>query len=215
MVSLEPALLALAGRIGRAGCSASLSTSELGGILGVSQQSASRYLALLEERGWIERARRGRAFEVKVTPDGLGVLRGIHGSLGVFLDSAIKQSFEGVVASGIGEGAYYVGEYSGKIDEAVGYRPFPGTLNVRFAGEKPNMNSPNTIDILGFTSGGRSFGRVGLTPIRLSANGKTVDCHVIIPERTHHRRDVEIVSGNNLRRKLDLSDGDRALITFI
>jgi riboflavin kinase, archaea type len=214
MVSLEPVLIALARRIGHSGGSATLSTSELGKLAGVSQQTASRYLGMLDDAGWISRGRSGRGFEVRLTADGVSVLRGIHSGIGEFLEPDVKRSFEGRIASGIGEGAYYVGEYASRIEQAVGYRPFPGTLNVRFGDDKPELTSKGTIDVEGFESGGRSFGRVGLTPIRLHLKGRHVDCHAIIPERTHHRRDIEIVSGDNLRKKHGLRDGDKALITL-
>jgi riboflavin kinase, archaea type len=214
MIAFESVLVALAGQVGSSGGSAEVSTAELGRLLGVSQQTASRYLKGLEERGLIRRVRSSRCFTVKLTPEGITVLRGIHANIGRFLDSELKQSFEGVIASGIGEGAYYVGEYADRIMEAVGYRPYPGTLNVRFRGEKPNMNTDRTVDIEEFTSGGRTFGRVGLTPVKLHVMGRTIECHVIIPERTHHRRDIELIAKDNLRRKHRLEDGADAVITF-
>jgi riboflavin kinase, archaea type len=214
MVKLEPVLLALASSLGHSGGSATLTTSEFGVLVGVSQQTASRYLKALEARGWIVRSRGGRAFDVKLTSEGVAVLRGIHSGLGRFLEPDIKRSYEGVIASGIGEGAYYVGEYAGRIEEAVGYRPYSGTLNVKFEGGKPDMNIENTVDVPQFSSGSRSFGRVGLTPVRLHVKGKTVYCHVIIPERTHHKRDLELVCRYNLRRKLGLRDGDKAILTL-
>ncbi|MFH0861790.1 MAG: DUF120 domain-containing protein [Candidatus Altiarchaeota archaeon] len=214
MVSLEPVLVALAQKAGSSAKSFDLTTGELGQMLGRSQQTASRYLKDLEDRGWIIRLKTGRAFSLSFTPDGVKVLRNIHSGIGRFLDSEMKQSFDGVIASGIGEGAYYVKEYASRIEEALHYMPYPGTLNVRFKGEKPDMNTEKTIDISGFASGARSFGRIGLTPVRLHVRARTIECHVIIPERTHHRRDIELIAAENLREKHRLKDGDEAVITF-
>ena len=214
MVSLEPVLLVLAEKAGSSGKSVELTTGELGEILDVSQQTASRYLNELEGKGWIARAKAGRAFTVSITAEGVNVLRRIHSGIGRFLDSEIKGSFDGVIASGIGEGAYYVKEYASRIEEALHYRPYPGTLNVRFKGEKPQINTEKTVDISGFASGARSFGRVGLTPVELHVKGHAIICHVIIPERTHHRRDVELIAGDNLRERYGLKDGDEATVVY-
>ena len=204
----------MAEKAGSSSKSVDLTTGELGDVLGVSQQTASRYLKGLEDRKWILRAKTGRAFTISFTPEGVKVLRKIHSSIGRFLESDIKQSFDGVIASGIGEGAYYVKEYASRIEEALHYRPYLGTLNVRFKGEKPDMDTEKTVDISGFSSGARSFGRVGLTQVELHVKGHTILCHVIIPERTHHRRDVELIAADNLREKYRLIDGDEAVITF-
>ncbi len=214
MTFLEPVLAALAQKTGSAGRSIELTTGELGIMLGVSQQTASRYLKEMEELGWVNREKSGRGFDIKIAPEGIKVLRGIHTNIGRFLEPELKESFDGEIASGIGEGAYYVKEYASRIEETLGYRPYPGTLNVRFKGEKPDMSTEKTIDIPGFASGTRSFGRVGLTPVRLHVRGQTIGCHVIIPERTHHRRDVELIGDGNFRQKYGLKDGDKATIMF-
>ncbi len=214
MVSLEPVLVVLAVRLGKSGNTANLTTAELGGLLGVSQQTASRYMGLLEGRGLAQRVKAGRGFNVKLTAAGVAELRRLHGSLGVFLDSDLKKSFEGVISSGIGEGAYYVGTYADRILESVGYRPYPGTLNVRFVGDKPVAATEKTVVIEGFVLGERTFGRVALTPVRLHLRRHSIDCHVITPERTHHTRDLELVSGDNLRARYGIMDGDKATVTF-
>jgi riboflavin kinase len=212
MVSLEPVLLALAGRLKSPSGTVSLTTTELGEMLGVSQQTASRYLSELESRGWITRSRAGRGFEVKLTSEGVDVLREIHSGLGRLLHPKVNEMFEGVIVSGMGEGAYYVREYADKIKEAVGYRPYYGTLNVRINGGRPDLRGYRTIKVGGFKSGDRSFGRIELTSVTLTVRGHKIRCHAIVPERTHHEKDLELVSRHNLRRGYDLKDGDKATI---
>ena len=212
---LEHALVVLASKIGSSSGSIEVTTAELGRLLGVSQQTASRYVVELAGKGWVERVRSGRGYSLRLSGEGVSVLQNIHTTIGRFLDSRLKQSYEGTVVSGIGEGAYYVGEYAERIRKAVGYRPYAGTLNVRIGGGRPNMNTPQTLDVLGFMSHGRSFGRVGLTPVKLHIQRKTISCHVIIPERTHHKVDLEVIAKENLRDKYGLKDGEKARIMLV
>jgi len=52
--------------------------------------------------------------------------------------------------------------------------------------------------------GGRTFGGAKCFP----ATVQGVECHVIIPLRTHHTDNVEVVARGHLRSKLGLADGD-------
>jgi len=214
MISLEPVLLALASRIRSPDESLSLTTTELGHMLGVSQQTASRYLTAIESKGWVERRPSGRGFTLSLTPEGLGVLRNIHCGLGRLLQKKSVKSFKGAIVSGIGEGAYYIGEYAGRIEEALGYMPYYGTLNIKFTGGKPDLTAYRIASVGKFKSGQRSFGGVDLVPVKLEVRGHTVGCHVIIPERTHHKKDLELIAKDNLRRRYGLKDGDAATVTI-
>jgi len=214
MVFLEPILLAIAGKMNSSDDEVTLTTAEIGRILGVSQQTASRYAAALETRGWVERKKTGRVLRLKLTPEGVDVLCGIHGGLSRLLETEPVKSFYGFIASGIGEGAYYIKEYAEKIESAVGYRPYYGTLNIHFKTTKPNLKPYSDITINPFKSGDRSFGAVYLTQITLKVRGRKIDCHVIIPERTHHKTDLELIAPHNLRRTYRLRDGDKATITI-
>jgi riboflavin kinase, archaea type len=213
MVNLEPVLLALASRLKSTTDDVSLTTTELGDLLDVSQQTASRYVSTLESMGWIERKLAGRGFTLKLTPQGLEVLRGIHENLGRLLESKSVKSFSGVLTSGIGEGAYYIKEYADKIEETIGYRPYFGTLNVQFTQGKPDLRAYKSAVISAFKSGDRSFGAVYLIAVRLNVSGKSIDCYVIVPERTIHKRDLELIAEHNLRKKYGFRDGEPATIS--
>jgi riboflavin kinase, archaea type len=215
MVCLDFFLLCLVKRIPSVGGFFEGTTSDLGEVFGVSQQSASRYLALLEDAGYIKKERVKQAFRISFTEEGVNVLKNYGHLLFVFLDSKKRASFRGEIVSGIGEGAYYVSKYAEKISETLGYIPFHGTLNIRVYGGKPDIKSASTIEVRGFSHDGRSFGAVTLTPINLKLYGKEIKCHVITPERTHHKRDLELISRHNLRRKYKIKDGDETEIIFV
>lgn len=188
----------------------SVSSSELGNSLGISQQSASRYLRELEDSDLIKRTNAGKIYEIQLTPKGFDTLKGIYLNLKGFIET--KKSIDGTVITGIGEGAYYVGKYSEKIEETLGINPFRGTLNIKVV--------EGIIDLERFTSGmigefkmnGRTFGAIKFAPIRLLLDKKKEDCYLIVPKRTHHRDEVEIISEFNLREKLGLKDGDNVRI---
>jgi len=208
MVRLDPFLLALADKVACVNSSFEATTSDFGKLFGVSQQSASRYLMLLEEKGWITRTRSGSGFTVSITDEGADVLKKLENTITSFLQSDVKKEFHGEIVSGIGEGAYYVSKYAEKINTLIGYTPFHGTFNVRVYGGKPELRTSSTLDIEGFTSEDRSYGNVGLTPVALYLRDIEINCYAIQPERTHHKRDLELISNHNLRKKFKAIDGD-------
>ena len=189
-----------------------LSSSELGELLGVSQQTASRYLLGLEEEGLIRRRKLGRVQEIEITDSGIMALREMYKNLGASLRKGNEPIIlEGRVTRGIGEGAYYVREYMQKFMDKLGIMPFPGTLNIK-VDNIPDIERYCTGEIKGFEKEGRSFGNIKFMPLRIRVNGKTEDCFLIIPERTHYKDEIEIISEFNLRDKFGLKDGDSVSI---
>ena len=125
-------LLELA-RMGAAYAYADIASARLGGVLGLTQQAASRRLIDLESAGQVSRVHSGRSLKVRLTTAGLGAVRSFYGELtDVFEKTRGELTFTGRVFSGIGKGRYYVGhpEYQKRFEAALGYRPYPGTLNV-------------------------------------------------------------------------------------
>ena len=47
----------------------------------------------------------------------------------------------GVVFSGRGEGSFYVSIYARSFEEVLGFRPFPGTLNIRLQADIERFNA--------------------------------------------------------------------------
>jgi riboflavin kinase len=192
-----------------------LPSAELGEMAGISQQSASRRLKELEDSGLIKRVKTGRSQGIIVTEKGISELNELYLGLKAFLEEETpKTKITGTIARGLGEGAYYVGEYAEEIKKKLGYKPFPGTLNVKTA-EAFSPERLMTGTIKGFKKKSRTFGSIRYAPVEISAKEKTETGHLIIPARTHHRDILEIISPYNLREKMKLADGDEVSVEFV
>ncbi|MFH0861311.1 MAG: DUF120 domain-containing protein [Candidatus Altiarchaeota archaeon] len=191
-----------------------LKSSELGQRMGVSQQTASRYLKELEEEGLIDRIVRGRGQQVRLTESGLSRLKAMHSQLSALLQHKPPVIY-GKAVSGIGEGAYYVRQYADRIEKTLGIKPYLGTLNLKYEGELPHMGHYVTAKIDGFQSGSRSLGALSACPVRLSYGRLKADCYIILPERTHHTGIIEILSEENLRQKFKIKDGVTVTVELI
>jgi riboflavin kinase len=192
-------------------------TTELAKLLGASQQTASRHLIELEKMGLIHRVRLGRRESIKIMAGGAKHLDNMFLTLRrAFEMKKTELAFEGVVFSGLGEGAYYINQdgYRKQFVTKLGFEPYPGTLNLRVRKEDQEevrmLEASPFILIEGFTDGDRSFG-----PAKCF-QGKVADkvgCAVISPVRTHYQGDVvEIISSEYLRKALHLKDGDSVKI---
>lgn len=188
-------------------------TTDLAKLLGASQQTASRHLIELEKMGLIHRVRLGRRESIKITPGGVKYLDNMFLTLKrVFEMKKAEIVFEGVVFSGLGEGAYYMNQegYRKQFSEKLGFEPYPGTLNLRVRKEDQEevrmLEASPFILIEGFTDGNRSFG-----PAKCF-HGKVADKisgALIFPVRTHYSGDVvELISTEYLRKALRVRDGD-------
>lgn len=185
-------------------------SGELGRRLGVSQQAADRYLLRLAEHGLLLRSMAARRQRLSLTPAGIAFLRKeYHGYRRIF-EGPGRLAFDGQVASGLGEGRYYLSQpgYLLQFTERLGYSPYPGTLNVRVGDEEFRRVSAVKdwigIRIDGFQATGRTFGGATCFAARLSGR----NCHLIMPDRTHHKDVVEFIAGECLRDSLVVKDGD-------
>jgi riboflavin kinase len=197
-----------------------ISSERFAESLGVSQQSASRYLKLLENENLIKRKVGAKSRELELTDNGIKLLNEVYLDLSdLFEDKKNVNgiSIEGIVAKGLGEGAYYVNAYQDKINEKLNFIPFEGTLNVKLNKNFIDFNFSRNVSfaIDSFNKNGRTFGEVKCVPVKVSTEGKggvievSRNCFIIIPERTHHKGVVEVISEFNLREKLSLIEGSR------
>lgn len=212
-------LYELAKRMGSADDIVSISSLQFAEALGVSQQSASRYLKNLEHENLIKRKVGAKKQEIKLTSKGAMVLNEIYFNLKDFFENKKEIIIEGEVVKGIGEGAYYMKEYYDKINEKLNFAPYGGTLNIKLNENFVNFNFGRYVSVVisVFKKSGRTFGKVKCIPVKLfkdKTEDNNEDCFIILPERTHHKNIIEIISEFNLREKLNLKEGDGVKIVL-
>ncbi len=199
--------------------SITITTSDLGELLNISQQTASRRISACVEKEYIERIHSANGMQVKITQQGQLVLKNVLKGLELaFTETERKVIINGKVVQGIGEGAYYVEIYAPHFQKVLGFRPYPGTLNVQVQDNESKMavkkmrQGPPLI-VKGFSHKGRTFGDV--ICYRVKINSK-IDAAVVVAQRTHHSENIlEIIAPVNLRDELGLNDGDQITLTVI
>ena len=196
-----------------------LSSSDAGRLLGISQQSACRYINELERDGLIKKTRSGQKQRIEITENGINLLREIYLDLKNFFEYKYKYkqklSMEGRIITGIGDGAYYIKEYAEKLKERIGINPFYGTLNVKIDRMPFKIEKYSIGVIEEFREKNRIFGRIRYIPATISGDGWSEDCFIVLPERAHHKDEVEIISEKNLRREFGLKDGDKIRVDIL
>ncbi len=187
-----------------------VTTKELAGWIGTSQQTASIYISRLAGEGFVERTMRRRGSRIRITEKGMTELRELHLTLSRIFGTDRSISLRGRVESGLGEGAYYLAQpgYVEQVKASLMFVPFPGTLNIKLdphdAPVIDLLRKGPGIPISEFSSGGRTFGRC--LCYKCTVNGHPGA--VMIPVRTIHRNTLEVISGERLRDGLGLRDGD-------
>ena len=115
-------------------------------------------------------------------------------------------SFEGIVASGLGEGAFFMSmpHYRKEIKNKLGYEAYPGTLNIKVSTEL-NFSKLKPMRIEGFKDGVKVFGGASC----YSGKIHRIYGAVIVPDFTKHKKDiVEFIAPIHLKTKLKIKDGD-------
>ncbi len=196
-----------------------ITTKELGKSIGKSQQAASKHLLDLESNGYVHRTRKGQGFSIRVTEKGYDEMSKLFHALKASLESAPKEvRFEGVVVSGVGDGAYYMSlaGYKKQFVEKLGFEPYPGTLNIKltdqvYVNSKRELERYPGIFIEGFSDGKRTYGWVKCYPAKI--NNK-VEGALLILERTHHDDSIiEVISPVRIKDIAKIDYGDRLTVT--
>ena len=195
-----------------------VTTSSLGKNIKKSQQAASKHLLELEQNQIIERIINGRNLSVKITSKGFSEMVKLSSILQKSIDSSPSYvELKGTLVSGMGEGAYYMGlkGYTKQFKSKIGYIPFPGTLNVRL-NEKTHQKTIKQFETLegikisSFSDGKRTYGWVKCFPAKLN---HSIDCELIILERTHHDDSIiELISKTCIRKAAKLKDNSKISI---
>ncbi|RLG72847.1 MAG: riboflavin kinase [Thermoprotei archaeon] len=198
-----------------------ISTRKIANVLGFSQQSSSRIVRKIAERGYISRKVTPKGEEVKITEKGLSIVLKYYEELGRVLKTVSPETIviRGIVTTGLGEGRYYLmlNGYIKQFREKLGFKPYPGTLNLKLKNledvvKKARLLKTPGIVIEGFSNGIRTYGRVKAFKARI--NDLTDDVAVVLPERTSHGFDIlEIIAPFNIRERLGLKDGDEVTVT--
>lgn len=189
----------------------SLSSRELGDMLDMSQQSASKRILELLENNLIDRDLGARKQRIKITSIGHDALRREYNDYRRIFELTDHIILHGNIKDGMGEGGYYINQpgYMRQFEEKLGYRPFFGTLNVAIdkddVGKLDIVKNTAGILISGFTDEKRTFGDV----IAYKAKIRNTDCAIVIPARSQYVDVIEIVCKYHLRRTLSLSTDDR------
>jgi riboflavin kinase len=121
--------------------------------------------------------------------------------------------FEGKVFSGVGEGAFYVSLYSRRFLEKLGFKPYPGTLNLKLLADvdafSQCLSKANPIIVEPPLIPSMRLGVVYVYPVEIEDyfNPHTF---MVRPQITVYRGDVvELIADVSLREELSLDDGSR------
>jgi len=199
-----------------------VSTEFLAKKMGVSQQTASRHLIELERLGLISRSITPEGCLVKITEQGLNEIKRLYSNLKNLIESAYPPSItiEGIVFTGLGEGAYYIAKdgYRKQFIEKLGFDPFPGTLNLKLVSNydikaRTELETYPAIEIEGFKNENRTFGPVKCYPAIIENKVKGA---VIMAMRSHYNSSViEIIAPLFLRKHLKLKDGNKVKVEVL
>jgi riboflavin kinase len=196
-----------------------LTTGELGHLLNISQQTASRRVALCVKQGYLNRMHTATGMHLQLTELGQRELTDVFDGLEVaFAPPEEEILIKGNIVLGLGEGAYYVDLYSLRFREALGFTPFSGTLNVRINDDESlkaiaRMKHTPPLIVRGFSHEGRTFGDV--ICYRVKVNQK-VEGAIVIAQRTHHGENVlEVIAPVNLREILRLQNNDPVTLAVV
>jgi riboflavin kinase len=186
--------------------SISLSSSTLASILGTSMQTAARRLCNLEEDGYLARKLTNIGQDVKITEKGILRLKAEREDYKKIFQVSYARKIKGTVASGMGEGQYYISldGYTIQFNQKLGFIPYPGTLNLR--SQEPFVtDTAGAVKIDGFKDERRTYGACQCYPAEIGG----VECAIIRPERSSYPSHLlEIISSVELRKALSLSDGN-------
>jgi len=191
-----------------------ISSLELAKLLDTSQQTSSRYLLELDNKGMITRELGIKKQLIQITGEGAKVLQMEHMKYQQIFELSDKIYFIGKVVSGLGEGRYYTEQngYVEQFKEKLGFVPYPGTLNVEIMYVERNklrlLKNHTAIIIDEFKTKNRSFGGVRC----FHATINNTEGAIVLPIRSHYSNILEFISKDFLRDKLSLEDGDEVKI---
>lgn len=187
-----------------------ISSHELATQLHTSQQTASRYLMDLDNQKMITRELGIKKQLIQITEKGSNILEEELVAYQQIFDLPERVVFQGCIISGMGEGKYYTEQsgYASQFKVKLGFVAHPGTLNVEIDSIQKNklriIKNYGGIVIDEFTTKNRTFGGV----LCFHATINEVQAAIVLPRRSHYSNIIELISPFNLRKKLQINDGD-------
>jgi riboflavin kinase len=120
---------------------------------------------------------------------------------------------KGKLVSGTHKGSFFMSldVYQSQFRDKLGFRPYPGTLNLEISVSKAKeiFNFP---DKIGTIKGEGQFGDVKFIPAILNQELKGA---ILFPVKSQHPLEIlEFVAPQHLREALKLNDGDVLTITI-
>ncbi|MFH1442435.1 MAG: DUF120 domain-containing protein [Candidatus Micrarchaeota archaeon] len=180
--------------------------------LGVSQQTANRWLLEMQAEGLLIRS----FAEIVLTQKAAGELEGLQKELEeIFRSRGKKIKIYGRVVGGMHEGRYYLSipEYKRQLQKALKFEIYPGTLNIKLEGEgsvegKQKLMANSGIGISGFRKNGRVLGGAKVFPAKIFSKKMQRAAAAIIPFKSHYGSEVlELISSEFLRKSMHLKNG--------
>src|SRR5579863_2777512 len=104
----EIAILRLLASLGAGHTAVTITSREIGEKTGASQQAADRHLVALAKRGLVSRQLAARRQRITLAPGAMEILRVEYEQYRRIFAGPGRLAFEGEVASGLGEGRYYL-----------------------------------------------------------------------------------------------------------
>jgi riboflavin kinase len=206
---VKPSTFNLLVRLAELGCLSrpvKASSVSLARDLSVPQQTVSRWLSQLEDDGLIEK----RKGAIVLREPARRHLLAARASLDkAFSRKAEAIVFSGKVFSGFKESAFYLSlpGYEKQFKKLCGYKPFPGTVNIRIPAEQVAMSesliASEGLLVREWSDGKRTYGGVKAFPCEI--NGQKG--HLIYPVRTHYGPEILQVIA---KKRLGLKPGSEA-----
>lgn len=116
-------------------------------------------------------------------------------------------TLRGRVLSGVGEGRIFTNlDWAREqFQKKIGFKPYSGTLNIRLIGENKKIRLLRSFKGIKIEPPERFFGGRCFKALIMNR----ISGAVVIPDSSRHPRNVlEIIAPLNLRRELNLEDGD-------
>ncbi len=124
----------------------------------------------------------------------------------------MKNVISGVIIRGLGEGTYFMSmqHYQKEIKKKLGFKAYPGTLNLKVDGEQFNsLKNFKQIKINGFKQKNKTFGGVDCYKAKI----KNINGAIIIPHTSKHKKNIiEFIAPIHLKSELKLKEGNKVKV---